>query len=84
MARMVRKQIYVTPEQERRLKRKAKTLKTTEANLVREGINAILTRPVIEKDSDAWTREWNFINTLLRKRPVKGKRRWKREEIYER
>jgi hypothetical protein len=84
MPRMIRKQIYIVQEQERQLKKRAEELKTTEANLVREAIDVILARPAVKKDPASWEKEWKFINTLLKRRPVKGKRTWKREDIYER
>lgn len=84
MSRMIRKQIYIEEEQEKSLKNKSKRLHKTEAELVREGINAILTKPYVSKDIAAWERERRFIEALIRKGPVKGKRQWTREELYDR
>ena len=81
---MVRKQIYITEDQQIRLKNLASVLKTTEANLVREGLELILTRPLTLKNHDAWKKEWKFISSLLRKRSVKGKRAWRRDDLYDR
>jgi hypothetical protein len=84
MARMVRKQIYIDQEQENILKNKAKKLQKTEAELVREGINSILQKTYIYRDITAWKKEKKFIQSLIEKGPLKGKRQWTREDIYDR
>ncbi len=84
MARMIRKQIYIDEEQGKILKNKSKRLHKTEAELVREGINFILKRHRIYKDVTAWEREKRFIQSLIQKGPAKGRRRWTREDIYDR
>jgi hypothetical protein len=84
MSRMIRKQIYIDEEQERILKNKSKRLRKTEAELVREGVDFILKGQRIYKDAAAWEREKRFIQSLIQKGPVKGKRRWTREDIYDR
>ncbi|MDP3297392.1 MAG: hypothetical protein Q8N09_07375 [Thermodesulfovibrionia bacterium] len=84
MARMIRKQIYIDEEQEKILKNKSKRLHKTEAELVREGINFILKGQRIYKDVTAWEREKRFIQSLIQKGPAKGRRRWTREDIYDR
>ncbi|MBI4699436.1 MAG: hypothetical protein HY758_11185 [Nitrospirae bacterium] len=84
MARMVRKQIYMDVEQERILKSRAKKLRKTEAELVREGINTVLNRAYLFKDSAAWGREMKFLQSLMKKGPAKGKSQWSREDLHDR
>ncbi len=85
MAEMVRKQVYIEPRQERRLKALAKQLGVKEAELIRQGIDRGLegvarSRP----DPAAWKEVERFILARMRKGPLKGKRRWTREELYDR
>ncbi len=84
MARMVRKQIYIEQEQENILKDKARILNKAESELVREGINTILKKQYAFKNSAAWKKEKKFIQSLIEKGPVKGKRQWTREDLYDR
>lgn len=83
MPNMVRKQIYINPEQEKVLKAKAKELNIPESEIIRQGINNLLQVPVIvKKDIGAWKEAKRFIQTLISKGPIKGKRNWTREELY--
>lgn len=84
MAQMVRKQIYIKQEHDKGLKNKARKLRKTEAELIREGISHILKEAYIYKDKTAWSVEKKFIQSLIKKGPLKGKRRWTREDIYDR
>lgn len=58
MTKMVRKQVLITPEQNRRLKAHAAAVGTSEADIVRRGIERELEQappPVTEGDwKDAW------------------------------
>lgn len=82
---MIRKQVYIEPHQDRRLKMLAKALGVTEASLIRTSIDRGLEglgefRP----DPKAWKAVERRILALMRKGPVKGKRAWTREELYDR
>ncbi len=85
MAEMIRKQVYIEARQERLLKALAKDLRVTEAELIRRGIDRGLdgltgARP----DPAAWGEAERFILARARRGRVKGKRRWTREELYDR
>ncbi len=80
--RMKRKQIYLELEQDRRLRILSRRQGKTESELIREGISRVLDEPPL--DRAAWERELAFIDSLIAKGPIKGKRTWKREDLYER
>ena len=85
MAQMIRKQIYIDLRLDRLLKRKASELNTTESELIRDGIEKLLTTgTTIHHDIRAWEAEKKYIQSRLKKGPVKGGRNWKREELYDR
>ncbi len=88
MARMKRKQVYIERGQDRRLKALAERKKTTEAELIRQGLELLFGagagRYEAGRDLAAWEREKAFIRSLIKRGPVTGKRAWSREELYER
>ncbi len=85
MPNMVRKQIYIDLNQEKGLKAKAKELNLAESEIIRQGINNLLKMPVMsKKDIGAWKEARTFIRNLIAKGPVRRKRRWTREELYDR
>lgn len=84
MARMTRKQIYIESDQNRRLRTLARQRGKTESALVREGIDRVLsTPPLPASDHRAWKEELAFIDHLTKLGPVKGKRTWTRDELYD-
>jgi len=85
VARMKRKQIYIEADQDRRLRMISRQKRTTESQLIREGINRLLNEPLpLTLDHAAWVRQREFIDALIRQGPVKGKRTWTREDAHER
>lgn len=83
MARMKRKQIYIKPDQDRRLQTLARRRKATESELIREGIDRILAAPpLLDRDPKSWRDELGFIKELTRMGPVAGGRTWTRDELY--
>ena len=83
MARMKRKQIYVEVEQDRRLRDLARRRRSTESELIREGIDRVLAAPPISaRDQKLWREELAFIDDLTRMGPVTGKRTWTRDDLY--
>ena len=83
MAMMVRKQVYLRRRQSALLKRQARELGTTEAELIRRAIDrqvSVRLRP----DSRLWKKERAFIQGLINQGPIPGKRTWKREDLYDR
>lgn len=83
MARMIRKQVYIAPEQERTLKRLAKQRGVTEAELIRDGIDHIAVAPHRPTDRSAWQREERFIREKRMFDVPQTGRGWTREDIYE-
>jgi hypothetical protein len=82
---MIRKQVYIEPHQERRLKARAKLLGVTEAEIIRQSLERGLGE-VSPKHPDpaAWARIVRYIRarpSRSGRRPVKA---WKREDLYAR
>ncbi|HEX3043925.1 MAG TPA: hypothetical protein VHY08_04150 [Bacillota bacterium] len=91
MAKMIRKQIYMTEAQNGVLKAKARDLKVTEAEVVREALEVYQTYGGAQMilDSSAWLKEREFLRKLLKDGALQGRgkpveRTWKREDLYER
>ena len=85
MSQMIRKQVYIATRQEHLLKRLAKELGVTEADLIRQGLDQILQAGVtFTPNPEAWERERAFIKQWAQKGKVKGKRTWRREDLYDR
>jgi len=82
---MVRKQVYIKPEQEKRLKERARELGVSEAELIRRGIDQVAHVPVaLPLDRRAWQAELAFIRKRAsRQKALGSQRRWTREELYE-
>ena len=84
MGRMVRKQVYIEPEQEALLKQRARALGVSEAELIRMGIAAMgrtaMGWPV---DQRAWADELAFIRKRVQAQQAgDGQRQWTREDLY--
>src|SRR6266480_7053547 len=85
MPQMIRKQFYIETRQEFLLKRLAKELGMTEAELIRQGLDQVLQAGVtIAPELEAWERERAFIKRWTQKGKVKGKRTGRREDLYDR
>lgn len=84
MAKMVRKQIYIEPGQEKMLKRLVRETGVTEAQLIREAIDRHVGSVFSVRDIHAWEKEQAFIAQLMEQEPIPGKRSWQREELHER
>lgn len=85
MERMIRKQLYLSADQNFILKETAREMGITEAELVRRAIDRhIDTFKWQKKDSKAWAKERKFIQQWIKQGPVNGRRTWKREDLYER
>ena len=84
MAQMIRKQVYIEPLQNVNLKKQAKKLGITEAEIVRRAIDrqmALLVPGL--RDPSAWQREKAFIAQRIAGKPLSGGRKFRREEAYE-
>jgi hypothetical protein len=84
MNKMVRKQVYIEAQQEALLKHLSKQQGVTEAELIRAGIVGLSPGSSAARDRSFWEREKRFIRTLMKRRAVESKRKWKREDLYER
>jgi hypothetical protein len=83
MATKVRKQIYIDPNQEVRLKQLAAVTGLTEAEIIRRAIDGHLAAASLpNRDLSVWQRESDFIQAWIAKGPVVGGRSWTREELY--
>lgn len=84
MARMVRKQVYIEPEQETELKRCAKERGVTEAELIRRGIETVTESGQHKyRDAQAWDNELAFLAERAAIPALGGQRTWSRAESYE-
>jgi len=84
MSQMVRKQIYIRREQDERLKRKARELDVSEAELVRRGIETVLcTTSQEEIRKSAWERLRAGMEERANLKVPQTGRTWTRDEIYE-
>ena len=83
--RMVRKQIYITDDQERRLKYRAESEGRSEAEIVRECIDQSLSRPAARSLSreESWARQVRFMKERLSLQVPQRERTWRREDLYE-
>jgi len=85
MATKVRKQIYIEPAQEQMLKQLSETLQVSEAEIIRQAIDTQLRtfRPR-RRSRRAWENERKRIEQLIAQGPVPGRRKWRREDLYDR
>lgn len=80
---MVRKQVYIEPEQDERLKRRARVLGVTESELIRQGVDLVTAGQPLADDEAEWQTELEFMRERGRLEVPPQKRTWTREEIYE-
>jgi hypothetical protein len=82
--KMVRKQVYITKEQDEELKRLSKTLGLTEAELIRQAIDQSLpTRRYPHIDKQAWQEELKFLEKRAKLVVPQRGRTWTRDELYD-
>jgi hypothetical protein len=82
---MIRKQIYIKPEQEKALKQRARALQVSEADLIRQGIESILGKPDggVDIADQAWEDAKRFIRLRMAMKVPQTGRSWTRDELYE-
>ena len=83
MTVMVRKQIYLDKNQATTLRHQAREAGTTEAELIRRAIDRQISARR-HPDSSLWKKERAYIQALINQGPVPGRRKWRREDLYDR
>jgi hypothetical protein len=94
MGRMVRKQVYLTAEQDRQLKQRAARLGVSEAELIRQGLDKVLgttpppgqeglALPAAVKDPEAWKAHQEFVESRMKMDVPQSDWKFNREELYE-
>lgn len=96
MADMIRKQLYVERRHENMLKKRSSDLGITEAEVVRDALDAYAAYSpdsrLLTRDRAAWLKEKEFIGTLMKgavpaQEPgaaASTKPTWRRDELHER
>ncbi len=86
MGDLIRKQFYITRNQDMLLKSKAKQLGVTEAEIVREALNHQISKVEFPKEPlTAWQEEAAYIEKLMNnKQETSLARSWKRNDLYDR
>lgn len=82
---MIRKQVYLKLHHDVLLKKRAKVLGVTEAELVRRALEDFLgSEDSFKKDLKAWETEKEFITNRMKLASKPQERNWKREDLYDR
>jgi hypothetical protein len=84
--RMIRKQVYIDPQQEEKLKTLSKRLGVTEAELIRRGIELVGDDADLDKERRrVWQQELAYMRQRAAENPgiPGGKRDWTRDESYD-
>jgi hypothetical protein len=83
--KMIRKQIYLKPEQEQALKKRAQSLGVSEAELIRESLAVVLGKADSTRDlqMEAWEEAKRFIELRMAMKVPQTGRSWTRDELYE-
>lgn len=85
MPHKVRKQIYLDPHHAQLLKQLARDLGMSEAALIRQAVDQQAAHfAPFRRDPAAWQQERAFIERLIRKGAIPGRRTWTREELHDR
>ncbi len=81
---MIRKQVYIEERQERILKKTARKLGISEAELIRRGIDQSIqtVQPAPPQDVRAWRKEKQFMAQLKERTAPAKVKRWTRSELY--
>jgi hypothetical protein len=82
MARMVRTQIYLEPEQKKLLKQRSKETGVSEAALIREFISEGMRQPTLKEREKAWERARAFMEERAKMNVSQTGRTWTRDELY--
>jgi hypothetical protein len=83
---MVRKQVYIQKRQEAMLKRLARTLGVSEAELLRQALDHRVNAAsrTTQPEPEAWERARRFMVAQHARGPLRGRTRaWTRDALYE-
>ncbi|MCC6222609.1 MAG: ribbon-helix-helix domain-containing protein [Thermoleophilia bacterium] len=80
---MVRKQVYIEPEQDELLKQRSAQLGVTESELIRQGIDHVTKPRRLPEDEALWQDALAFMRERGRLEVPQGRRTWTRDELYE-
>lgn len=84
MTTMVRKQVYIEPQQDKLLKQWAEETGKTEAEIFREALDRWMTGEQQRREAQvAWEQVLSFVEERATRGPIPGGRTWTREELYE-
>lgn len=84
MSTMVRKQVYIEPEQDELLKQWAEETGKTEAEIFRQALDRWLASEQQRREADAaWKQVLAFAQERTAPGPIPGGRTWTREELHE-
>ncbi len=84
MVRMIRKQILLSPKQDALIKRRARELNVSEADVLRDRVDTIAREEVPARlDRKAWLRERRYILSRVGLKSGSAVRNWTREELYD-
>lgn len=85
MGGKIRKQIYIEPEQEVRLKQLSQQTGSSEAEVIRQAIAQYTQEgEVFQRNLNCWEKERAFIENLISQGKITGSRTWQRDDLYER
>jgi hypothetical protein len=80
---MVRKQVYITQEQDEELKRLSDKLGVSEAELIRRGIEQVANANALGAREQAWNRLLAFMKERAGLKVSQEPRTWTRDELYD-
>lgn len=87
---MIRKQVYLEPRQDRLLKERSRRYRVTEADLIRRALDKGLEGGTASAPNpEAWREIEKYIARRVKHggasaRARRGRRRWTRDELYDR
>lgn len=80
---MVRKQVYITKDQDEQLKRLSHDLGVTEAELIRRGVDLVTAKQEKDEADEAWQELLAFMKERGRLKVPQRPRTWTRDELYD-
>lgn len=83
MGRMVRKQLYIEPEQDELLKRLSKELGVTEAELMRRALDSLVEPGEEDARQRALQELFAFMRARAKMKVPQTGRAWTRDELYD-